>query len=165
MLDERALDVGPAGWASAPPAVHRGEPVGRSAVRAWARWVTARPVLLAALLCAVGATTWSAITNSMLIYDDAQSHLNIARHVTDGLRPGLVQLGSVWLPLPHIFMVPLVAFDWMWHTGAAGALVGGVCFVYSAVRIHSLVEELTGSRVGAWCAFAVYVLNLNVLYL
>jgi hypothetical protein len=159
------LDVGPAGWASAPPAALRRESIGHSAARPWARSLVASPVLLAAVACAVAASIWSAVTHSILLYADAQSHLNIARHVTDGLRPGLAQLGSVWLPLPHIFMTPLVVFDWMWHTGAAGALVGGICFVYSAVRIHSLVEELTGSRVGAWCAFAVYVLNLNALYL
>ncbi|MGA3220765.1 MAG: hypothetical protein ABSE77_17085 [Acidimicrobiales bacterium] len=123
------------------------------------------PVALVSIVCAVVATTWSARTHSMLLYGDAQSHLNIARHVTDGLRPGLVQLGSVWLPLPHILLVPLVASTWMWHSGAAGAIVGGTCFVYSAVRIYTLVDELTGSRIGAWCAFGVYMANLNLLYL
>jgi 4-amino-4-deoxy-L-arabinose transferase-like glycosyltransferase len=53
----------------------------------------------------------------------------------------------------------------MWHSGAAGAIVGGTCFVYSAVRIYTLVDELTGSRIGAWCAFGVYMANLNLLYL
>jgi hypothetical protein len=101
----------------------------------------------------------------MLLYGDAQSHLNVARHVTDGLRPGLAQLGSVWLPIPHILLVPLAASNWMWHSGAAGAIVGGCCFVYSAVRIYTLIEELTGSRIGAWCGFAVFVCNLNLLYL
>ena len=101
----------------------------------------------------------------MLLYGDARSHLNVARHVTDGLRPGLVQLGSVWLPLPHILLIPLVAFYSLWQTGAAGAIVGGGCFIYSGLRIFSLVEELTGSRTGAWCALAVYAGNLNLLYL
>ena len=89
----------------------------------------------------------------------------IARHVTDGLQIGLAQLGSVWLPLPHILLAPLVAVNWMWHSGAAGAIVGGCCFIYSAVRIYSLVYELTNSRVGASCAFSVYALNFNILYL
>jgi hypothetical protein len=101
----------------------------------------------------------------MLLYGDARAHLNVARHVSDGLRVGLAQLGSVWLPLPHILLVPLVAVSWMWHSGAAGAMVGGCCFVYSAVRVYTLVDELTGSRLGAWCAFAVYGCNLNLLYL
>ena len=108
---------------------------------------------------------WSARTHSFFLYSDARTHLDIARHVTDGLTPGLAQLGSVWLPLPHLLLVPLVASAWMWHSGAAGAIVGGACFVYSAVRVYTLVDELTGNRVGAWCAFAIYATNLNLLYL
>ena len=121
--------------------------------------------VLAVTTCAVIATVWSARTHSMLLYGDARSHLNIARRVTDSLRPGLVQLGSVWLPLPHILLVPLVAFYTLWQSGAAGAIVGGSCFIYSAQKIYALVVELTGSRAGAWCALAVYAGNLNLLYL
>lgn len=143
----------------------RGEAVVESAARLTKLQAFPPLVVAASVVCALITTTWSALTHSMLLYGDAQSHLNVARHVTDGLRPGLAQLGSVWLPLPHILLVPLVASNWMWHSGAAGAIVGGCCFVYSAVRIYTLVEELTGSRIGAWCGFAVYVCNLNLLYL
>jgi len=47
------------------------------------------------ILAAVGATAWSAHSHSMLVYGDARAHLDVARHVTDGLRTGLTQLGSV----------------------------------------------------------------------
>ena len=126
-----------------------------------------RPLLVpvVAVAWAVGACVWSARTHSFFLYSDARTHLDIARHVTDALTPGLAQLGSVWLPLPHLLLVPLVASGWMWHSGAAGAIVGGACFVYSTVRVYTLVDELTGSKVGAWCAFAVYATNLNLLYL
>ena len=122
-------------------------------------------VWLVALGAAGIATAWSAATHSMLLYGDARAHLDVARRVTDGLTPGLAQLGSVWLPLPHILLVPLVALTPLWHNGAAGAIVGGACFVYASVRVFSLVEELSGSRLAAWCGLAVFVLNLNVLYL
>ena len=124
-----------------------------------------RLVYLVAIVWAAAACVWSARTHSFFLYSDARTHLDIARHVTDGLTPGLAQLGSVWLPLPHLLLVPLVASTWMWHSGAAGAIVGGACFVYSAVRVYTLVDELTGNRVGAWCAFAIYATNLNLLYL
>ena len=133
-----------------------------------ARRREAFPPLLAWLVAlgAAGlATAWSAATHSMLLYGDARAHLDVARHVTDGLNIGLAQLGSVWLPLPHILLVPLVAITPLWHNGAAGAIVGGACFVYAALRVFSLVEELSGSRLAAWCGFAVFVLNLNILYL
>ena len=42
----------------------------------------------------------------MLNYGDAIAHLHIARRVFDSHRPGLSQLGSVWLPLPHLLMIP-----------------------------------------------------------
>jgi hypothetical protein len=124
------------------------------------------PAFVAAVtLAAIGATLWSAATHSMLLYGDARAHLNVARHVTDGLRIGLTQLGSVWLPLPHILMVPLVAFNPLWHSGAAGAIVSGVCFVYSAIRLFTIIEELTASRLAAWLGAAVFVANLNMLYI
>ena len=118
-----------------------------------------------ALAAAGLATEWSAVHHSMLLYGDARAHLDVARRVTDGLTPGLAQLGSVWLPLPHILLVPLVALTPLWHNGAAGAIVGGAAFVYAALRVFSLVEELSGSRLAAWCGFAVFVFNLNMLYL
>ena len=51
-----------------------------------------------------------------LAYNDARSHLDIGRRVVEGLKPGLAQLGSVWLPLPHILMIP----------GEVGHLVQGI---------------------------------------
>jgi hypothetical protein len=121
-------------------------------------------VIVTATVAAVSATIWAAVTHSVLLYGDARAHLDVARHVTDGLRTGPTQLGSVWLPLPHILLVPLVAWRPLWHSGAAGAIVGGACFVYAAVRMFTLVEEVTTSRLAAWCGFAIFAANLNLLY-
>ncbi|MGH9651613.1 MAG: hypothetical protein ACRD3I_14240, partial [Terriglobales bacterium] len=40
--------------------------------------------------------------DELLLYGDAVAHLNIARRVFDSRTPGLLQLGTVWLPLPHL---------------------------------------------------------------
>ncbi|MBV8951701.1 MAG: hypothetical protein JOZ99_12555, partial [Actinobacteria bacterium] len=122
-------------------------------------------VVALAVAAAIAATIWSAETHSMLIYGDARAHLDVARHVTDGLRTGPTQLGSVWLPVPHILMVPFTTFRVLWHTGAAGAIVGGLCYVYASTRIYALVDELSGNRVAAWIGFLLFAANLNVLYL
>jgi cellulose synthase/poly-beta-1,6-N-acetylglucosamine synthase-like glycosyltransferase len=122
------------------------------------------PVVVVALLAAIAASLWSGLTHSMVLYGDAAAHLNVARRVTDGLSVGLAQLGSVWLPVPQLLLAPFVAVRALWHSGVAGALVSGGCFVYGAVRIYSLVKELSGSRAGAWCAFAIFTVNLNMLY-
>jgi hypothetical protein len=114
---------------------------------------------------ALAGTIWAYLSGSMTLYGDARAHLNVARHVTDGLTPGLAQLGSVWLPLPHLLMMPLVAIDPLWHSGLAGAIVGGVCFVYASVRMYGLARYWTGSRLAGWAAFALFAGSLNLLYI
>src|SRR6266704_6190859 len=65
----------------------------------------------------------------LLLYGDAVAHINIARRVLDSRTPGLLQLGTVWLPLPHILMLPFVASDWAWRTGIGGAMSSMVAYV------------------------------------
>ena len=36
---------------------------------------------------------------------------NIARRIVDSRTPGWYQLGTTWLPLPHLLMMPLVRND------------------------------------------------------
>jgi hypothetical protein len=129
--------------------------------------VAARLPLLVPILAAavsIAAIVWAGKTGSMDLYGDARARTDVARHITDGLTPGLAQLGSVWLPLPPLLMSPFAAIDPLWHSGAAGAIVSGLAFFYSAIRIFSIAEEWLGSRLAAWCAFAVYATNLNLLY-
>jgi hypothetical protein len=122
-------------------------------------------VALGCLLLAVCASTVSGQLGYIPLYNDARSHLNIARHVTDSLTPGFAQLGSVWLPLPHLLMVPLTMNDFLWHTGIAGSIVGGLCFVFSGVRLFQLVSGWAGSQVAGWCTVGAFVLNANLLYI
>src|SRR3990167_9703360 len=60
-------------------------------------------VLLAVLLSVIAYLTFLIyLANGLgLAYNDARSHLDIGRRGVEGLKPGLAQLGSVWLPLPH----------------------------------------------------------------
>lgn len=123
-----------------------------------------RAVVVVAAAVALAATIRSADLHALTIYGDARAHLDVARHVTDGLRVGLAQLGSVWPPIPHLLLVPFVAIRPLWHNGAAGAIVGGFSFVYAGVRLYSLIDELTGNRLAAWLGLAVFAANLNLLY-
>ncbi len=100
-----------------------------------------------------------------LAYNDARSHLDISRRVVEGLKPGLAQLGSVWLPLPHMLMVFTVWNDWMWHSGLAGGIVSMVSFVACGLLIVKILQKLDVSKVGQALAIAVFVLNINILYL
>src|ERR1051326_5479076 len=58
----------------------------------------------------------------ILLYGDAVAHINIARRVFDSRTPGLLQLGTVWLPLPHLLMIPFVASQFLLQTGNSGAI-------------------------------------------
>lgn len=100
-----------------------------------------------------------------LSYNDARSHLDIGRRVVEGLKPGLAQLGSVWLPLNHVLMVPTIWNDFMWHSGLAGALQSMISFVVTGVLIYKLLDKFGVGRLGKITGVAVFTLNLNVLYL
>ena len=63
----------------------------------------------------------------VLLYGDAVAHLGIARRILDSRNPGLVQLGSVWLPLPHLLMLPFVQkMDVVAERAGGGVAVAGV---------------------------------------
>ncbi len=100
-----------------------------------------------------------------LAYNDARSHLNIGRRVVEGLKPGIAQLGSVWLPLPHILMVLTIWNDYMWHTGLSGALQSMVSFVVTGAVIYKILEKLKVSMLGRVVGVLLFATNLNIIYL
>jgi hypothetical protein len=100
-----------------------------------------------------------------LAYNDARSHLDIGRRVVEGLKPGLAQLGSVWLPLPHILMVPTIWNDYFWHSGLSGAIQSMASFVVTGILIWKILERLKVGYLGRWVGVAIFATNLNILYL
>ena len=118
-----------------------------------------------ALLAGLATTAWAFAHHVVLAYGDAEAHLNIAKRVVSGLTPGFGQLGSVWLPLPHLLMAPFVISNTMWRTGLAGAAVGVPCLVLLAVMSFRLAYLLTGSIAASWLAPLVILANPNTLYM
>ncbi len=100
-----------------------------------------------------------------LAYNDARSHLDIGRRVVEGLNPGAAQLGSVWLPLTHILMAVGIWNDWMWHSGLAGAMWSMLAFVGTGVLINLFLKELGVGVLGRMTGVALFVVNINILYL
>lgn len=100
-----------------------------------------------------------------LSYNDARSHLDIGRRVVEGLKPGLAQLGSVWLPLPHILMVPTIWDDFMWHSGLAGAIQSMISYIATGLLIYLFLQRLGVGLTGRLVGVFVFAVNLNVLYL
>ena len=94
------------------------------------------------------------------------AHINIARRVVDNRHPiqSYGQLGTVWLPLQHIAMLPFVWNDALWRSGIAGAIPGMVAYVLGALAVFRLVNIRAG-QLAAYLAAAIYALNPNLLYL
>src|SRR5579863_7998026 len=96
---------------------------------------------------------------------DAEAHLDIARRLVDSRTPGWSQIGTTWLPLPHLLMVPLVRNDWMWRTGLAGAIVSALSTSLAAAFLFASVQRIYQSAAAAGGAVAVFLMNPNTLYL
>jgi hypothetical protein len=109
----------------------------------------------------------------ILFYGDAVAHINIARRVFDSRTPGLLQLGTVWLPLPHLLTIPFLLSHWLWRTGVGGSIPSMTAYVLGAVGVFRLVRGTLGcsalndraGRVTSWFAAGIYGLNPNLLYL
>ncbi len=106
----------------------------------------------------------SAKQNYMMLYGDAVAHLGIARRIVDTNAPGLVQLGSPWLPLPHLLMLPFVSNMQWWQDGMAGAWPSLICFVLAVVGVYRLARRMMSTQ-WAFVATAFVGLNANLLYL
>src|SRR5579859_6342181 len=76
----------------------------------------------------------------VLQYGDAIAHINIARRVFDSQTPGLLQLGTVWLPLPHLLMIPFLISDAMWQRGVGGSIPSMAAYVFGAIGMFRLVR-------------------------
>src|SRR5260370_2779560 len=86
---------------------------------------------------------------AILLYGDAAAHINIARRVFDSRTPGLFQLGTVWLPLPHLLDIPFIMNDCMWRTGIGASIPSMVAYVAGALGIFRLLETVA-SRSASW---------------
>lgn len=100
-----------------------------------------------------------------LAYNDARSHLDIGRRVVEGLKPGLAQLGSVWLPLPHLLMIPTIWNDFMWHSGLSGAIQSMISYVAIGLLIYIFLQRIGVGILGRLVGVFIFATNLNILYL
>jgi hypothetical protein len=99
-------------------------------------------------------------------YPDSISRADIARRFYDSLTPGISQqLGTAWLPIPAVMLLPFTYFDFLWYTGLAGSIVNLTCFVITSLCIFLSVRLITEHRLSQYIAVFVFVINPNILYL
>jgi hypothetical protein len=74
-------------------------------------------------------------------------------------------VGTVWLPLPHWLMLPLIMRDALWYSGLAGAIPSAVAFVAGGLFFYGAARRAFESPAAGFTAAALYALNPNTLYL
>jgi hypothetical protein len=122
------------------------------------------PIAVAACMIALLALTWFANRGQLLLYGDAVAHLHIARRIFDSRNPGIAQLGGVWLPLPHLLLLPFVQNLAWWQTGLAGAWPSMICYVAGVVGFYRLARHMLSLR-WAIVALLFFALNPALIYL
>jgi hypothetical protein len=127
--------------------------------------------LLAGLAAAIsaGALIFYYRQGAILLYGDAVAHLNIARRVFDSRTPGVFQLGTVWLPLPHVLQIPFIVNQRMWRTGLGASIPSMLAYVAGTLGVYRLVSGLKPDgwpwRGAAGIAALVFALNPNLIYM
>ena len=122
------------------------------------------PLFVAGILIAFVALYVCYHHGYLLLYGDAVAHLAIARRILDAKWPGLAQLGGVWLPLPHILMLPFIMNMRMWQTGLAAAPMSMLSYAASIAGIWRLARRMMKLR-WALVATTFFALNANLLFL
>jgi len=100
-----------------------------------------------------------------LSYNDARSHVDVARRVVDSLQPGAAQIGSVWLPLFHVLEIPLIWNNFLWHTGIAGSIISMVAFVLGGIYVVKIGLKLKFDMRTIILILGVYILNPNLIFM
>lgn len=126
-----------------------------------AEWVR---VLACSAIASAAAIAWSWRNAALLNYGDAVAHLHIARRVFDCHQPRISQLGSVWLPLPHILLLPFVQVYSWWANGIAGILPSALAYLAACAGLYRLARQWL-PPIAASFALAFFAVNPNMLYL
>ncbi len=124
-------------------------------------WLT---VLACCATASMGAVIWSWRHGAMLNYGDAVAHLHIARRVFDCHQPRLTQLGSVWLPLPHLLLIPFVQVYRWWASGIAGVIPSALAYLAACAGVYRLARRWMEPAAAAM-ALTFFAINPNLLYL
>lgn len=126
-------------------------------------WLTA--TLLLAYIASMASFWYFYQTHQLVLYGDAYAHMLITRRVFDSVTPGLAQFGGVWLPLPHILMLPFIWVNYLWRTGLAGSIPSMICYLIAVCYLFLTVRRLTHDSRASFIGALVFILNPNVLYI
>ncbi len=132
-------------------------------------------VFVIALVLSLAAFAYFYQQGMTNVYGDGLARLNIARKVVDSPDDSFwqryIQVGSPWLPLQTFLMLPLVANDSMWRSGAAGSIISMLFYVLGALALYRHANILYRAEGRLYAKFlpalavAIFLLNPSVLYM
>jgi hypothetical protein len=103
---------------------------------------------------------------SLIYYGDSISHLVRAREFVDSNNPGLFgQLGTAWLPLPHLLLLPFTLIEPLFRTGFAGAALSLPSLAISAVFLYKTIKSHINVGYVAIVGALLYATNPNIIYM
>ena len=132
-----------------------------TATRDWAGVVVTGAAAVLSLLACI----YFLRQDLLLGYHDSFAHLEISRRVLTGRTAGIAQLGTIWLPLPHLLQALFAWNSTLYLSGLAGALVSMAAFVGCSNLIYRIARTFAPDR--SWpaiAAAAVFMTNPNLLY-
>ena len=104
-------------------------------------------ILSTAFLASLASLYLASRDGLLIAFQDAQSRLLLARLVIDSNNPGLTQIGGVWPPVPQLFMVPLSAFNGLFHSGLAGAPFSMLSYLLAIAVLYKFLFYLTNDKI------------------
>jgi hypothetical protein len=132
-----------------------------AATRDWAAVVVTSTAAVLSLLACV----YFLRHELLLGYHDSYAHLEISRRILTGRTTGIAQLGTIWLPLPHVLQALFAWNSTLYLSGLAGAFVSMGAFVGCSNLIYRITRAFSPEH--SWPAIAaavVFMTNPNLLY-
>jgi hypothetical protein len=103
---------------------------------------------------------------SLIYYADSVSHLVRSREFIDAINPGLFeQLGTVWLPLPHLLLLPFTLVEQLFRTGFAGVALNVPCLAFTAIFLYKIIKNHLNVGYIAIVGALLFVTNPNIIYM
>lgn len=103
---------------------------------------------------------------SLIYYGDSVSHLVRAREFVDSINPGLFeQLGTAWLPLPHLLLLPFTLIEPLFRTGFAGTALSLPCLAITTVLLYEIIKSHLNIGYVAIVGALLYATNPNIIYM
>lgn len=128
------------------------------------QWYTLA-LLLVLVMCSAGIVLYWIDNHVFLYFGDAVSRIVKSREFIDSQRPGISNIGTVWLPLPQLLLIPFVSIDSLFFSGIAGAIVGIPCLVGTGLLLFAIIRRITRSQPIAFLGACLFTLNPNVIYM